>query len=128
MSKQWLKAALLAGVAYVVIGRAFAVPTANVQTWRLAAWAASAGVFAAHIWYEHARRSSTPAALAFHTSVAVALGGFGLAIAGMMHAMSEGLQLGAAWLLALILWPAITAIPAYCVAFVAGSVLARVRS
>ena len=38
----WARVALLAGVAYFVIGRGFALPVDNVHAWRLAAWLVSA--------------------------------------------------------------------------------------
>ena len=37
----WLRAALLVGVAYVVVGRVFALPGEHARLWRLAAWLVS---------------------------------------------------------------------------------------
>src|SRR5262249_3129598 len=105
--------------------RVFAWPTTHVQAWRYAAWAASGVAFAAHIAYEHFALRAAPRGLAGHTALAVALGAFVLAVAGMLHTRSTGAPLGARRLAALVARPAITAIPAFLVALVAASVLAR---
>jgi len=123
--RPWLRAALLVGAAYFVIGRSFAAPTDHVQAWRLAAWAASGVAFAAHIAYEHFRLRSARRALASRAALAVAIGAAALAVAGMLHAVSVGSGIGPSWILALVAWPAITAVPAFCAAFVAGTVLTR---
>jgi len=125
----WIRAALLAGVAYLVIGRVFAVPSEHVQAWRLAAWAISGVVYAAHIWYEHFTLRNSPRIAAAHVAVAVAIGGFGLAVAGLIHSLSSGPAIRPAWLLAIVVWPVMLAIPAFLGALVAGSVLpSRPRS
>ena len=123
----WIRAALFAGVAYFVIGRVFAVPSANLRLWRLAAWMLSGLVYAAHIWYEHFRLRDLSRSTALHVALAVAIGAFGLALAGMIHSLSIGSPLRPAWLLALVLWPAITAIPAFLGALVAAAVLSRLQ-
>jgi len=123
----WFGAAFLAGIAYVFIGRVFALPAEHVQAWRLAAWVVSGAVYAAHIWYEAFTLRNPPTILALHAAVGAALGGFGLAVAGMVHAMASDLPIGILWLLALVLWPAVTAIPAFIGAFAAGAVVARIR-
>ena len=64
---------------------------------------------------------------ALHIAVAVAIGAFLLAIAGMLHSLLTTLTIGLNWLLALVVWPAVMAIPAFVGAFVAGVVLARLR-
>lgn len=124
----WVPAALLVGVAYFIIGRGFTIPADHVQAWRLAAWALSLVAYAAHIWYEHFRLRSTPRSLAFHAAVAVAIGAIGLALAGMIHSLSTGAALRPVWLLALVLWPAFTAIPAFLVALAIAAVLKRLHS
>jgi hypothetical protein len=58
-----------------------------------------------------------------HAAVAVAVGAFGLAVMGMIHALPTGPV--ARWLVALVAWPAFTAVPAFLVALVSGMVLAR---
>lgn len=126
-SPQWVPAMLLLGVAYIAIGRVFAVPTGHAHLWRLAAWGVSGIVFAAHIAYEHFTLRSTARVAAIHVALAVAIGGAGLAVAGMVHSLSGESGVRPAWLLALILWPAITALPAFLVALVAGSALGRLK-
>ena len=118
--------ALLVGVVYVMVGRLFAAPTSHAHAWRLAAWLVSAIAYAAHIAYEHFRRRESPRLMAVHVAVAVAIGGLGLAIVGMVHSLSNTSAVRPAWLLALVLWPAVTALPAFVVALVVGAVLARI--
>ena len=121
----WIGAALLAGVAYFVIGKVFALPADHARAWRLAAWVVSGGVYAAHIAYEHFRRRDSLRLTASRVALGVALGAFGLAVAGMMHSYSATSAVRPAWLLALVLWPAFTAVPAFVGALIAGAVLAR---
>lgn len=122
LPQPWIRAALLVGLAYVVIGRV-PVPAEHVQVWRLAAWAISAVAYAAHIWYEHFTLRNSPRVAAGHVALAVAIGGFGLAVAGMIHSLSNTSGIRPAWLLAIVVWPVMLAIPAFLVALVAGSVL-----
>jgi hypothetical protein len=122
----WVRAALLAGVVYFLIGRVFAFPTNDVRLWRLAAWALSFAVYATHIGYEHYRLRNPTVTGALHVAVAVAIGAFLLAVAGMIHSLSTASRIQPTWLLALALWPAVTAVPAFVGALVAGTVLARV--
>jgi hypothetical protein len=121
----WVRAALLAGVAYFLVGRAFALPPPHVHAWRLAAWAASGCAYAAHIWYEHFRLRNSPRVTAFHAAVAVAIGAMALAVAGMIHSLSTTSAIRPAWLLALVAWPAFTAVPAFLGALVAATLLKR---
>jgi lysylphosphatidylglycerol synthetase-like protein (DUF2156 family) len=121
----WVRTALLFGAAYFLIGRLFALPTDHVQAWRIAAWLVSGAAYAAHIWYEHFRLRNSPRLTAVHVAVAVAIGAFGLAVAGMIHSLSTASAIRPAWLLALVIWPAVTAVPAFLGALVAGAVLAR---
>src|ERR1044071_4372453 len=107
----WIRAALLVGVAYILVGRLFPAPAAQVRAWRLAAWAVSAALFAAHIVYEHVRVRNSPRLTAYHTALGVAIGGLGLALAGMLR-LSSTSALRPAWFVALVAWPAITALPA----------------
>ncbi len=122
---RWFGLALVAGAAYFAIGRLFAWPTDHVRIWRLAAWGASAVVFALHVAYEHLRPRSTSRSAASHAAVAVAIGAFLLAFAGMLHAAKSGSGLRATWFLALVAWPAVTAVPAFCVAIVAVEIAGR---
>ena len=121
----WLRAALLVGVVYFLIGWVFALPANDVQLWRLLAWVVSGGAYAAHIAYEHYRLGSSPKVSASHVALAVAIGAILLALAGMLHSLSNASMIRLTWLLALVVWPAVTAIPAFLGAYVAGAVLAR---
>jgi len=124
-SQAWIRAALLLGVVYFLIGKLFALPANHVHLWRLAAWMVSGGAYAAHIWYEHFRLRNSPRITAVHVAVAVAIGAFALAVAGMIHSLSTGSAIRPAWLLAIVAWPAITALPAFLGALVAGTILPR---
>lgn len=121
----WFRAALLLGVVYLFIGRVFSLPADHVREWRLAAWMVSGGAYAVHIWYEHYRLRNSPRLAALHVAVAVAIGAFALAVAGMIHSLSTTAAIRPAWLLALVLWPAFTAAPAFLGALVAGTLLSR---
>ena len=122
-----LRAGLLAGLLYLLIGRFFPQPAKHLEVWRLAAWAASAVVYAVHIWYEHSRLRNRPQVTATHVAAGVAVGGFTLALAGMMRSWWMTSNVRPAWLLALVVWPAVTAAPAFVGAFVAATALRRLR-
>jgi len=117
---------MLVAVAYVVIGIAFSVlaNAHHVRLWRLAAWVASAVVAAVHIGYEH-QGGSAPRATALHAAGAVALGAFGLALAANVHWLFAATRGARSPLLALLVWPVITAIPALLVALAVAALLAR---
>lgn len=121
----WIRAALLVGLVYFLIGRIFAVPGDHARAWRLAAWIVCAVAYAAHIWYEHFRLRNSPRVTALHVAVAVAIGAFALAAAGMIHSLSAASTIRPVWLLALVAWPAFTGVPAFLGALVAAAVLSR---
>ena len=118
--------ALLVGVAYFLIGKLFALQPTHLQGWRLAAWIVSAILFGTHIAYEQLRLRNPPRSVAAHTAAAVAVGAFLLAVAGMIYSVQIGQARLKLWLLALVLWPVFTAVPAFIAAFVASVLLARV--
>lgn len=121
----WIRAAILLGGVYCLIGIVFALPADHVRAWRLAAWLVSGVVYVAHIGYEHFRLRNAPRLAALHVATAVAVGALGLAVAGMLHSLSIAPVIRPAWLVALVLWPAFTALPAFVGALVAGAVLSR---
>jgi hypothetical protein len=123
--RTWVGAALLCGAAYFLIGRLFALPHSHVQAWRLAAWGVSGVVFATQIVHEQFRLRSAPRSTALHAAIGVAIGAFWLAIAGMTNALRTTGTVRPSWFLALVLWPAFTAVPAFLAALVAAVVLAR---
>src|SRR5262245_19476354 len=117
--QSWVPAVVLLGLLYALVGIVFARPATHVQEWRLAAWVVSALGYAAHIAYEQWRLRNAPASAALHVALAVALGAFGLAVGANIHALSiestsHHRQL---LLLALGIWPVMTALPAFLVAF-----------
>src|SRR6266446_573873 len=123
----WVRVVVLLGVVYAFVGIIFAIPAGPVKVWRLAAWVVSAFAYAAHVAYERFRLRNSPRSAALHVALAVALGAFGLAVGANIHS----LQLGSAnehrrlLLLALGLWPVITALPAFLFALGASWILAR---
>jgi hypothetical protein len=121
----WVRAALIVGVVYFIVGKVFALPANHIHVWRLAAWMVSGVAYAAHIAYEHFRLRSSPRLTAPHVAVAVAIGAFALAVAGMIHSLSTSSSIRPAWLLALVIWPAVTALPAFLGALVAAAILPR---
>ena len=121
----WLRVAVLVGIVYFLIGRGFARPADHLHAWRLAAWFVSGVSYAAHIWYEHFRLRNSPRATASHVALAVAIGATALAMAGMIHSLSIRAAIRPVWLLALVAWPVMTALPALLVALVAGAVLPK---
>src|SRR5437667_5429393 len=124
----WVRAMILVAVAYVAIGIVFAALAADanhVRLWRLAAWLASAAVAAAHIGYEHYRLRSARRPTALHAAGAVGVGAFGLALAANVHWLLAGTHGQRPPLLALPVWPVITAVPAFLGARAVAAVLAR---
>jgi hypothetical protein len=125
---RWLRAVLLVGFAYLVIGLGTAdLARLSGGTWRLVAWATSAVVFLAHIVYERRRLRGAPATAALHAALAVALGAFGLALAATLRAAAMGNYRGA-YALALVAWPAMTGIVSFVAAWLmvtVGALLAK---
>jgi len=129
-SRSWVRALLLAGVAYAAIGIVFAALAGDahhVRAWRLAAWVVSAVVAAAHMWYEQYRLGSSPRPTALHAAGAVGVGAFGLALAANVHWLVAGTHVQRPPLLALPVWPVVTALPAFLAALAIAAVLARFR-
>ncbi len=122
--KPWIRAVILVGVVYFVVGFVFALPSGHVRWWRLAAWVVSGAVYAAHIGYEHFRLSNSPRTTALHAAMAVAVGAFLLAVAATVHAVMVPSH-APYWrfLLALMLWPIFTAVPAFLVALAGAALL-----
>jgi uncharacterized membrane protein YfcA len=121
-------------IVYPVVGITFAAlanPSVSKEmrvTWRLAAWLACAAAFAAHLGYEHFRLRSSPLRAALHAAVAVALGAFALAVWVNVHAhWSASTHPRPLALLALVVFPLVTGVPAFLVGFVAVAVLAGRR-
>jgi len=124
---------MLLGVVYLVAGIAFgalAGGSASIQmrtAWRLAAWLTSAAAFVAHIWDEQFRLRNSTFATAMHAALGAALGAFALAVAANLHAQWAASGNRRLLALALALWPALTAVPAFLVALGVAAGLARTR-
>jgi len=126
-SRRWVALALLAGTMYLIVGVGFAsLSVPSVFFWRLAAWMVSAGVFAAHIGYEHSRIRSSPRFAALHVAFGVAAGAFGLAAAANVHSLLTGTGNLHLLRIALLVWPLVTCIPAFVVAWVLSALLPRI--
>src|SRR5262245_25326899 len=115
---------------YLVVGVALPNPPAPNWAqfmWRLAAWLICALTFAVQIGLEHVGFRNPPRRTALHTAASVALGGFALAGAANLHALTAGTsnQRLLAW--ALVIWPIIAGLPAFVVAWAAAAGLERVR-
>jgi hypothetical protein len=124
-TRTWLRTAILAGLGYFLVGRLFAVPGEHAQAWRLAAWVVSFLIYTTHFRLERARPGSSPRVVALHVATAVAIGAFALALALMMRSVAAQGSLTPRWLAALVLFPAVTAVPAFLVALVTAVALAR---
>ena len=126
-SPSWVRTAVFLGIGYAVVGIVFAIPTTHARAWRVAAWVVSAIGYAAHIAYERFRLNNSPGSAALHIAFAVGLGAFGLAVGANIHSLSAGStnQHRQLLLLALGIWPVITALPAFLVALGANMVLKR---
>jgi hypothetical protein len=127
-SPRRIGAVLSTGLVYALVGILFAMPAGHVRAWRLAAWGVSTVAFAAHIAYERFRVRSPALSGALRIALAVALGAFGLAVGANLHSLSVASsadQHRRLLLLALALWPVLTALPAFLVALAAGGVLTR---
>lgn len=122
---------LLAAAAYVAFGVIFgwlagaAATHQGLVLWRLAAWVASGVVYAAHIGYLRLRVGRSTASSAWQAALAAVIGAFGLALVGPVRVALSGGHHGWAWLLALVLWPLITGVPAFLVGYATAALLAR---
>ena len=127
-SQRWLSSATLVGLLYLAIGitsATLAGAAASNQMrffWRLSAFIISAVVFAAHIAYEHFRLRNGARPTAWHASAGVAFGAFALALAANIHDVSSASGYRPRMLIALLAWPALTAVPAFLVALVVATV------
>jgi len=132
-NNRWVVVAVLVGIVYLAAGIGFAALAKTAASdqlrtaWRLAAWLTSGAAFALHIVYEQSRLRSSAVTTALHVTLGVILGSFALAAAAIVHAQSGGLVNQRLLSLALVLWPAMTAVPAFVVALVAAALLGRLR-
>jgi hypothetical protein len=126
--QRWLGVAIVIGILYGLVGIIFAWPSNDVRMWRFAAWIVSGTLYAVHIGLENLRYRNRALAAATHVAAAVAVGGFVLASGATIHkVLATSPTPYWRFLLALVVWPIITATPAFVVALLASVVLARVR-
>ena len=127
---RWLRIVIPFAVVYLVVGALFPNPPASDPTlfiWRLASWLICGLAFAVHIGLELFRLRNSPFNTGLHAAASVALGAFALAGAANIHALTAGTGNQRLLTLALVIWPIITGLPAFVVAWAAAAVLARVR-
>ena len=134
MTRRAMWVIVFAGVVYLSTGLifgAFAGQAASHQwrvAWRGAAWLISSIVFGGHILYERIALRSASRIAALHVSSAAGLGAFGLAAAANLYALNSPMHRPPHLLvLSLAIWPIITMIPAFVVAWAAAALLARMR-
>jgi hypothetical protein len=121
---------ILFGMVYLVVSVAFPNPPASNKMqfmWRLAAWLTCAIAFVIHIGLEYFRLRNSPRRTALHVSLSVALGAFSLTVAANIHALRTGTGNQRLLALALVIWPIITAVPAFVAALTVAAGLARMR-
>jgi hypothetical protein len=132
--QSWFGVVLL-GVVYFVIGIGFGelakwAASAHARfIWNLSSFLTSVIVFALHITYEYFRLHNAPRTVATRVALAVALGAFALGVAANIHGLRVGSSSTQQRLLAfaLVIWPAMTGIPAFVVALIASAGLKLAR-
>lgn len=134
MKSPEVRVSISAGAMYLAIGLIFGLLAGRATTsaariaLRWAAWIVSIVVFGGHIVYERIQLDRSSLVTAGHASTAAAAGAFGLAVAANIHAYVLSLhEHSFALHLSLIIWPAITAAPAFLVALAGAVVLGRLR-
>jgi hypothetical protein len=134
MKRRALWLIVVAGAVYLTAGLVFgalagqATSSQSRVAWRWAAWLVSSMMFGGHILYEHIVLRSTSRITALRVSSAAGLGAFGLAAAANLHALNGPMREPRPLLvLSLAIWPIITMLPAFVVAWVAAALLARTR-
>jgi len=129
--QRWsLRVIIVVGAAYAIAGAGSAamdnvIWASGVRPWRIGAWIVSAVFGAAHIAYEHYRFHNPSLRTALHAAAAVALGAFGIAVAANIHWLLTDPRPPRAPLLALPLFPLVTAIPAFGAALIVATLLTR---
>jgi hypothetical protein len=120
--RQWLWIVPGVGLVYLVIGQLFALLANGAGSdgtrvaWRLAAWALSAVVFTAHTGHERIRLRSVARTAALRASSAAGVGAFLIAVVVIVRGHGAPGHAGAR-ALALVLFPVVTMLPAFVVAF-----------
>ena len=132
--RRWFGSALLVGALYFAIGFASSVLAGMapsrwmVLMWRWAAFFLCGAAFVAHLAREVLRHGSGARAAAWRAAVAVAIGGFALALAANLHDLTSAAGYRPRMLVALVAWPLITAVPAFVAALAGAAGLGRWRA
>lgn len=135
MKSAGLRTVLVLAAVYLVVGILFGALAGRATShqvrigWRWAAWIVSAIAFGAHIAYEQLHRRTAPKITALYVSLAAGLGAFTLAVAANIHAQTAASphRHSLALALSLLVWPIMTVVPAFVVAIMAATLVARVR-
>jgi len=127
---KWVSATFVAGCLYLLIGLVSADLAGGAagprqRFWRGMAWLLSAIVFGVHVARDRIRMRFGAVSTASHAALGAALGAFGLAIAATIHGYRVATPHLRALKLSLLIWPMITAVPAFVVAFVIAVILRR---
>jgi uncharacterized membrane protein len=129
----WARMVILIGAIYFVVGYVFAKFAGMVAfnqsrlTWNRLAFIVCAVAFAFHIAYEHYRVRSTAKITAWHTGLAAALGGLMLAVAANIHDLGSASGYRSRLLIALVVWPLLTGVPAFILALLTAAGLTVIR-
>ena len=96
------------------------------DAWRLGAFAASAVIFAMHIWFEFYRRNHSARVAARYTSNSVEIAAIALAAIATAHQLSLPPTARAPYFgAALIVWPLLTGIASFFAALILCALLSR---
>ncbi len=123
--------AVAAALAYVLVGittaalAGAAASPVGTKSWRLAGWALSLAVFLAHLVFAR-RRSARSLGAAARVALAVAVAALVLAVVGPVRGHWGEPNIGRVVLLSIVVWPLMTGIPAFVVAFAADRVFDRI--
>ena len=121
--RQWLRAVALTGAIYCAIGIGFSAfaawSSSRRVAWNVASFVVSLLVFALHIGYEHFGIGNRPVVVAWHTSLAVALGSFLLAVSANINSLRVANAPHGLLAMALVVWPLMVGFPAFVVALLA---------
>ena len=117
---------LYAAVGVIIAGLAGAAATVDARDrWRLAAWAVSGVMYLGHLAYE--ARRHPPRSAAWHAAFGAGIGGLGLAIAAIAHAIRTGQGNLPLLLAAIAGFPVLVTIPAFLVGLVITTIAAKVQ-
>ena len=107
---------MVAGLAFTAFA-SWSHSQRGVFAWRLASFIVSLIAFVSHIAYERYLAGSRPLIAALRAAVAVALGALGLAVAANIHSVGVEGANHRLLAMALIIWPVMTGLPAFVVAW-----------